>query len=351
MVIKYHETKSPNAVIAAFRERFPERNPPTKRTIQTNVSKYAREGTSLNLNKNRSGRRRTVRTAENVERVRTMLDERPNEVSCRRNHVGMSKTTFNRVTRENLKWHPYKIHLVQQLQPGDYGRRINFSRWFLNQCHNPRFMPNIIIGDEAIFQMNGEVNTQNVRCYAPRGHPPEDNKYEKSNSREKFHVWIGLCGNGAIVGPHFFDRNVNGRTYLDMLNEIAFPSIAREYQRFGDVFERLWWFQDGAPAHGTREVRRRLSEVFENRVVALRHDVEWPPRSPDLTPCDFFLWGYLKQKVFATPPQDLQDLRRRIVDSTNELRERPQFIRQAFEEMNKRTNLCFQRNGGHVECL
>ena len=39
----------------------------------------------------------------------------------------------------------------------------------------------------------------------------------------------------------------------------------------------------------------RLNDVFgHNHVVGLGHDVEWPPRSPDLTPCDFFLWGYLR---------------------------------------------------------
>ena len=67
-------------------------------------------------------------------------------------------------------------------------------------------MSNLIIGDEAIFQLKGSVSTQNVRCYAPKGEPPED--FEKSNSREKLHIWIGLCGNGQIIGPHFFNENV-----------------------------------------------------------------------------------------------------------------------------------------------
>ena len=55
------------------------------------------------------------------------------------------------------------------------------------------------------------------------------------------------------------------------------------------------------PSFSLVTVRNRLAEVFGHRVIALHHDVEWPPRSPDLT-CDFFLWGYLKSKVFATPP-------------------------------------------------
>ncbi|GBN71402.1 hypothetical protein AVEN_149399-1 [Araneus ventricosus] len=39
--------------------------------------------------------------------------------------------------------------------------------------------------------------------------------------------------------------------------------------------------------------------------------VEWPPRSPDLNPLDSFLWGYIKQRVYAT----LQELRNRITDA------------------------------------
>jgi hypothetical protein len=40
----------------------------------------------------------------------------------------------------------------------------------------------------------------------------------------------------------------------------------------------------------------------------------WPLRSPDLTPCDFFLWGYVKDVVYVPPlPNDLQELRQRII--------------------------------------
>ena len=61
MVKKYHEIRSITDVQEAFRQRFHDRNPPAKRTIENNVKKYEKEGTSLNLNKQRSGRRRTTR--------------------------------------------------------------------------------------------------------------------------------------------------------------------------------------------------------------------------------------------------------------------------------------------------
>ena len=50
-----------------------------------------------------------------------------------------------------------------------------------------------------------------------------------------------------------------------------------------------------------------------DRVIALNHQVEWPPRSPDLNLLDFFLWGHLKSKVFTSPPADINELQRRIM--------------------------------------
>ena len=70
---------------------------------------------------------------------------------------------------------------------------------------------------------------------------------------------------------------------------------------------------DGAPAHRRIIVRDRLNEVFNNRVIALGHETEWPHRSPDLTPYDFFLWGYIKNKVFTTPPRNPNDLRNGMI--------------------------------------
>ena len=41
----------------------------------------------------------------------------------------------------------------------------------------------------------------------------------------------------------------------------------------------------------------------------------WPPRSPDITPIDFFLWRYVKDKVFSTPVPDISNLKARITDA------------------------------------
>ncbi len=138
--------------------------------------------------------------------------------------------------------------------------------------------------------MNGEVNTQNVRKYAPAHQPPEFN-FDLNINREQLTVWIGLCGNGQIIGPFFFNINIDGLTYLEMINNDVIPQLEHHFERqIQGTFRNLWWVQDGAPAHRLIAVWERLRELFGQRVIALHHNVEWPPRSPNLTPCDFFLW-------------------------------------------------------------
>jgi hypothetical protein len=35
----------------------------------------------------------------------------------------------------------------------------------------------------------------------------------------------------------------------------------------------------------------------------------WPPRSPDLNPCDFYLWGYLKNRANLPMPKSILELK------------------------------------------
>jgi hypothetical protein len=52
--------------------------------------------------------------------------------------------------------------------------------------------------------------------------------------------------------------------------------------------------------------------VFVDKTISRYGDIPWPARSPDLSAYDFFLWGYLKSRIFATRVPDLQTLKARI---------------------------------------
>jgi len=103
------------------------------------------------------------------------------------------------------------------------------------------------------------------------------------------------------------------------------------------------------------EVRRYLNDTIPGRWIGrggqqdLAHRL-WPPRSPDLTPCDFYLWGYIKERVFVPPmPANLQNLRHRIEEAVNSIT-RDQLTR-VWQEMVYRFDVCRATYGAHVECM
>ena len=65
----------------------------------------------------------------------------------------------------------------------------------------------------------------------------------------------------------------------------------------------------------SRDWGRRLKTFsfrWPGRLISLRGDVGCPARSLDISPCDYFIWGYLKEKVFKRRPQSLGDLKERF---------------------------------------
>jgi len=53
----------------------------------------------------------------------------------------------------------------------------------------------------------------------------------------------------------------------------------------------VWFQQDGATAHTANESMTIVRNMFPGYLISRLGDVPWPPRSPDLSTCDFFsLW-------------------------------------------------------------
>ncbi|GFT66390.1 hypothetical protein TNCV_3208341 [Trichonephila clavipes] len=80
--------------------------------------------------------------------------------------------------------------------------------------------------------------------------------------------------------------------------------------------QELWFQQDGATCHTARATIDLLKDTFGDRLISRFGPVNWPPRSCDLTPLDYFLWGYVKSLVYADKPQTLdhsEDNIRRVI--------------------------------------
>ena len=76
--------------------------------------------------------------------------------------------------------------------------------------------------------------------------------------------------------------------------------------------KRLYLQHDGAEPHYTVIVGEWFDEKFPGRWIGSRGPFDWPARSSDLTSCDFFLWGYLKDIVLKEPCTSIMQLQNRI---------------------------------------
>ncbi|KZC06745.1 hypothetical protein WN55_07296 [Dufourea novaeangliae] len=98
----------------------------------------------------------------------------------------------------------------------------------------------------------------------------------------------------------------------------------------------MWLQHDGCPAHYARSLRDALNEFYLNT-----------PRSPDLTPLDFFLWGALKNAVCQEVPTTPENMEERIIAACARIS--LETIRR--DVAIRRLQLCIDANGHHFEHL
>ena len=104
------------------------------------------------------------------------------------------------------------------------------------------------------------------------------------------------------IGPFFFaEKSITAQIYLDLLTKYVSPQL-EQYQ------PQVIFQQDDAPPHWGLQVRQFLNVAFPERWIGRDGPILWPLRSPNITPLDFFLWGYVKDIVYRTKVRDVSDL-------------------------------------------
>lgn len=291
----------------------------------------------------RPGRPISVRTEENKERVAEELERSPDKSKSQRRLsavLGINRSTLRHILTD-MKLRPYHPRLIHALTEDDPDRRVEFSEQWLGKLQeDPDLCKHVVWTDEAKFHVSGSVNRHNCVYWRPT------NPYvtvEHNHQSPGIMVWGGVTHSG-LIGPFFFEGNVTGASYLELLENEVIPVLENR-----EDFDILWWQQDGAPPHYALAVRERLNEWFPERWIGRRGHLEWPPRSPDLTPPDFFLWGYLKDKVYSHSIQNVDHLRDVILHEFNNI---PlEMCRKACENVELRLQACIDLEGGQVDHL
>jgi hypothetical protein len=140
------------------------------------------------------------------------------------------------------------------------------------------------------------------------------------------------------VGPILFSETLNSQQYCDT---IVYPFIAQLKE---DETDKAYFQQDGATAHTAHMSMALLDNVFAERIIS---KTIWPPRSPDLSPPDFFLWGAMKNSVHSNSPHTIDELKMVITEYVRNVD--CAILNTVFENTVRRVNKCLQNGGGHFE--
>lgn len=291
-----------------------------------------------------TGRDREARNLRRMVQVVRAFEHNP-ETSIRvvARELNLSYGTVQRVLKEE-KLHAFHYTRVQHLEPGDHHARRTFCEDFLRKVdRDPRFASRVIFSDESLFTREGHFNSHNMHFWSDEN--PTVTRPRSFQTRWKINLWAGIMGT-QILGPIVLPDILTGQTYVELLRD-NLPDFLEEVpllERNKIVFQ-----QDGAGPHNARIVTNYLNEHFPGRWMGRYGPIRWPARSPDLNPLDFFLWGYCKEKVYKTLPQDVDDLDTRLRHAIWAIDE--EMMQNVERNLLKRIRACVRMDGGHFEHL
>jgi len=100
------------------------------------------------------------------------------------------------------------------------------------------------------------------------------------------------------------------------------------------------WFT--ATFHTSKSSMTEIQSFFGDRFILKGL---WPQCSPSLTPPDYFLWGYLKGRVYQTKPRSIDALKANITEEIQAVT--ADLLARTFQNMVRRIQSCLDANGGH----
>ncbi|KAJ4441020.1 hypothetical protein ANN_10869 [Periplaneta americana] len=130
----------------------------------------------------------------------------------------------------------------------------------------------------------------------------------------RIHFVQELHGDDTDMRVQFCEWFLERRTHQPNLEADIYSILKLPYLDNLPLERRRGFFfqQDGTLQHFRLTVRELLNEVIPGRWIGCRDPVEWPPKSPDLTPLGFFLRRHLKSVVYSNRPRKLDELQENI---------------------------------------
>ena len=189
--------------------------------------------------------------------------------------VDVSPTLVYHILHDDLHLKPHKYQEWHKLDAHDYEKRVEFAHWFLSRPKEAKYF--FICSDEAYFYLTLPINKQNNRMWSD-SRPLEG--IEMALHDRKVLVWCSISAN-RIFRPYIFEESVNKDNYLQMLQIFFWPK-----QLHTAAYQKCYFQQDDVTPHTANIVQEYFRAKFSTKFIDKKM---WPPRSPDLNPCDFYL--------------------------------------------------------------
>lgn len=327
-----------NRAVREYAQRYPNRPTPNARTFIRIHLRLSENG----IRKPANERVRLVSPEEEEEVLRLITEDPRLSVRLIANRLNLSRWTVWRILkREGL--HPYHFRRVQNIIDPDYATRSVFSSFINRRVRlDPNFLKRILWTDEATFTRAGITNHRNAHLWLQEN--PHAVRASSFQHEFSVNVWAGMIDD-ILIGPLVLPATMTGPRFLEFLKGQFFDALLELPLSYRN---RMILQLDGAPAHFAVIVRDHLNERY-SPWIGRGGPVAWPPRSPDLTPLDFFLWGTMKHRVYFDVPNSREELISKIIATGNELREDREMIRRSTQHVAIRATACLHRNGDHFE--
>ncbi|PNF19071.1 hypothetical protein B7P43_G11300 [Cryptotermes secundus] len=289
-VFWFEETKSATQAQRKFCTQH-RKEPPSRPTIYSWHKNFVQTRSSV-CHAKPPGRPRV--SDATVEQIRESFVRSPRKSTRRASwETGIPNVTVWRVLRKSLHSKAYKLSIVQHLMDANKVVCKEFCMQMLHQTQDDeKFLDSVIFSDMDTFHVSGKVNTHNCGTW---GSENPCVYLEHVRDSPKVNVFCTLSKERVYGHFFFMETTITGIVYLDMLQESLIPQLDEDDQE-----GRIHFQQDGTPPH-YHEVREYLNTHFQGRWIGRAAPIAWPPLSPDLTRLDFFLWGFVKDRVFIPP--------------------------------------------------
>jgi histone-lysine N-methyltransferase SETMAR len=304
-------------------------------------SKLFREGREELEDEGRSGRPISETTPQNIEQIRLLIDDDPYlTIEEIQEETGFSYGTIQRILTTHLNLRKITARYVpKELTDLQRAERVRICKENLEKIQQGTWrLCDIITGDESWFRHKQLGRKSSHAAWIRRGDPPptvvRQNRYAPRTL-----LAIFFKSNGPLL-IHRLEpgQTINHHYYIDNCLRPVVDEIKRQRPSYGT--RGIKFHHDNGKPH----VHNNVLAYLESEGLTV---VPHPPNSPDLSPCDFWLFDFIKENL---PDQsDSQSLHDAVISFMNSLSNEE--YKKTFEKWIERMQLCIDNQGDYFEHL